>query len=152
MEASRIVGLVHSGLFPGRDVHASASLPGLFSRVSEFAKLRNDGAVFVSARGEAWEIMKKTLTVTLDVPDEFESFSALEEFVQEAGRRFQQDLCRDLTHEMGDKGGETACPDCGSSATIRKGSRLRCLKTPFGEVEVSVPRRLCKGCGHSFFV
>ena len=97
-------------------------------------------------------IMKKTVTVTLDVPDDFESFSALERFVRDAGRQWQRDLCEQLTLERGVAGENAECPHCGGSATIGKGSRPRHLKTQLSEVDVSVPRRQCKTCGRSFFL
>lgn len=95
--------------------------------------------------------MKKTLTLTLDVPDAFDSFSSLESFIQQVGRQFQRDLCSDLVSEQVEAVGDTTCPSCGSSETTSKGSALRHLKTLFGEIAVRSPRWVCRSCGHSFF-
>ena len=95
--------------------------------------------------------MKRTITVTLDVPEDFESFSALVRYVRDVGRQWQGDLCGQLASEKGVEAEETACPHCESPETIRKGTHLRHMKTPVGEVEVSVPRRECKVCGRYFF-
>jgi transposase-like protein len=92
-----------------------------------------------------------TVTVTLDVPNDFESFSALERYVKDAGRQWQRDLCSRLANEKGVEVSEVACPHCGSPETIRKGTRSRQLKTQLGKVEVAVPRHQCKACDRSFF-
>lgn len=41
----------------------------------------------------------KRITVTLEVPDDFESFNALERFVQQAGQQVKRDLCGRLGSE-----------------------------------------------------
>ena len=56
-----------------------------------------------------------TVTVTLDVPNDFESFSALERYVKDAGRQWQRDLCSRLANETGVEVSEVACPHCGLS-------------------------------------
>ena len=95
--------------------------------------------------------MEKTITVTLDVPEDFESFSALERYVKDVGRQWQRDLCGQLASEKGVEAEEIVCPHCESTETIGKGRRLRHLKTQVGGVDVSVPRRQCKACGRYFF-
>ncbi|MEO2004155.1 MAG: hypothetical protein ABGY41_08650 [Candidatus Poribacteria bacterium] len=51
--------------------------------------------------------------------NDFESFSALERYVKDAGRQWQRDLCSRLANEKGVEVSEVACLHCGSPETIR---------------------------------
>ena len=95
--------------------------------------------------------MPKTITFTLEVPDNFDSFSDLETFVNHQGQKLKQELCEKLAQDSATEY-PLSCPKCGNEESIAKGQKPRQLKTVFGDVEVNRFRRQCKKCKSYFFV
>ena len=96
--------------------------------------------------------MPKRITVTIEVPDDFESFDDLERFVQVAGQQVKRDLCGQLGSEMAEGSTTACCPKCASPNSVGHGCTTRKMKASFGDVELPHPRHRCKECGHTFFV
>ena len=96
--------------------------------------------------------MPKRITVTIEVPDDFESFDDLERFVQVTGQQVKRDLCGQLGSDVAERAATVCCPKCESPNAAGHGSTTRKMKTSFGDVELPHPRQRCKECGHTFFV
>jgi hypothetical protein len=96
--------------------------------------------------------MPKRITVTIEVPDDFESFDDLEQFVQLTGQQVKRKLCGQLGSEMAQRAPTGCCPKCESPNMVGHGSTTRTMKTIFGDVELPHPRQRCKECRHTFFV
>lgn len=95
--------------------------------------------------------MPQKITVTLEVPDDFDSFNDLESFVHQEGQKLKKELCQKLASKH-DCSKTLSCPKCGHPESIAKGHKERKLKTIFGDVEIKSPRRQCKKCRSYFFV
>ena len=97
--------------------------------------------------------MPKTITFTLEVPDDFDSFSDLERFVNHQGQKLKQELCEKLAeNHAAVVSASPSCPKCGHPESIAKGYKPRKMKTIFGDVQIKQSRRQCKKCRSYFFV
>ena len=85
--------------------------------------------------------MPKRITVTIEVPDDFESFDDLEQFVQLTGQQVKRKLCGQLGSEMAQRAPTGCCPKCESPNMVGHGSTTRTMKTIFGDVELPHPRQ-----------
>ncbi len=88
--------------------------------------------------------MPKRITVTIEVPDDFESFDDLEQFVQLTGQQMKRKLCGQLGSDMAQRAPTGCCPKCESPNMVGHGSTTRTMKTIFGDVELPHPRQRCK--------
>jgi predicted nucleic-acid-binding Zn-ribbon protein len=95
--------------------------------------------------------MPKKITLTLEVPDNFDSFSELETFVNHQGQKLKQELCEKLAQDSATED-SSSCPKCGNEESIAKGHKPRKMKTIFGDVELKQHRRQCKNCASYFFL
>jgi len=105
--------------------------------------------------------MPKTITLTIEVEDDFDSFNDLETFVdqeKDAGKAyvFWQKLKKELCEKLASNNAAVVsdspcCPKCGHAESIAKGQKERKLKTIFGDVSIQQPRRQCKKCNSYFF-
>jgi hypothetical protein len=94
--------------------------------------------------------MPKTITFTFEVPDNFDSFSDLETFVNHQGQKLKQELCQKLAQSSTTEN-SSSCPKCGHAESIAKGHKERKLKTIFGDSCIQQPRRQCQKCRSYFF-
>lgn len=94
--------------------------------------------------------MPKTITFTLEVPDDFDSFNDLETFVNHQGQKLKKELCEKLVDDFAIED-SLSCPKCSYTESIARGHKERKLKTIFGDIEIQQPRRQCKSCGSYFF-
>ena len=94
---------------------------------------------------------KRTITVTLEVPDgaEVESLALAEDVAFGAARQVFGQVLQQLADERQAEVG--ACRRCGGEQVRRKGRRGRRLYTRMGGVQLRRQRCECVACGHVFF-
>lgn len=84
------------------------------------------------------------LTLKVEVAEGFTSFHELETVVDELGQQLKRQLFETLTDKV--ECTPTVCPHCYESDLVRRGQRMRQLRTLFGCVSLPNTRYWCSKC------
>ena len=101
---------------------------------------------------------QKEVTITIQLPAQFESLHQLEMAIHTEGQRIKQRLfeaelqaiINEQKEKVSDEG--VTCPYCQKKNCIFFGNKPRQLKTLFGEVHLLIPRLQCKECKKYFLI
>ena len=99
----------------------------------------------------------KTIQLTVQVPDDLDSINNLELYVDRLGQKLKRELFSSIFSQMNspDKhsdSAESTCPSCKKKRSISWGNRPRTLKTVFGDIHLSLPRKRCHDCQHTWSI
>ena len=96
----------------------------------------------------------KKIQLTVEVPDDLDSIDHLELYVNQLGQKVKREILSSLLSQIIDRHKQSeldssACPHCKKKRSLSVGSRPRMLKTIFGQVDFTLPRRMCPHCRHT---
>jgi hypothetical protein len=99
----------------------------------------------------------KKIQLTVEVPDDLDSIDHLELYVNQLGQKVKREILSSLLSQIIDRHKQSeldssACPHCKKKRSLSVGSRPRMLKTIFGQVDFTLPRRMCPHCRHTFSI
>ena len=99
----------------------------------------------------------KKIQLTVEVPDDLDSIDHLELYVNQLGQKIKREILSSLLSQIIDRHKQSeldssACPHCKKKRSLSVGSRPRMLKTIFGQVDFTLPRRMCPHCRHTFSI
>ena len=99
----------------------------------------------------------KKIQLTVEVPDDLDSIDHLELYVNQLGQKVKREILSSLLSQIVDRHKQSeldssACPHCKKKRSLSVGSRPRKLKTIFGQVDFTLPRRKCPHCRHTFSI
>ena len=99
----------------------------------------------------------KKIQLTVEVPDDLDSIDHLELYVNQLGQKIKREILSSLLSQIIDRHKQSeldssACPDCKKKRSLSVGSRPRMLKTIFGQIDFTLPRRKCSHCRRTFSI
>ena len=99
----------------------------------------------------------KKIQLTVEVPDDLDSIDHLELYVNQLGQKIKREILSSLLSQIIDRHKQSeldssACPDCKKKRSLSVGNRPRMLKTIFGQVDFTRPRRKCQHCRQTFSI
>ncbi len=99
----------------------------------------------------------KKIQLTVEVPDDLDSIDHLELYVNQLGQKIKREILSSLLSQIIDRHKQSeldssACPDCKKKRSLSVGSYPRMLKTIFGQIDFTLPRRKCSHCRRTFSI
>lgn len=88
----------------------------------------------------------KTIQLTVQVPADLDSINNLELYVDQLRQKLKRELFSSMLCEMSSPdthsdSAESTCPSCKKKRSISWGNRPRTLKTVFGGIHLTIPRK-----------